>query len=515
MKKLLLVQPKSPETHWKMSGLVGRFNKALMPPLSLATIAALTPKQYEIQIVDEDVDSIDFDVPCDLVGITGYTVHSERMFQIAAEFRKRNILTVAGGSFVSSHMKECVNHFDVLICGEAEKVWPQFLLDWEKGKYQEYYEGEKDLDLSISPVPRWDLLDLKRYDTMMVQTSRGCPYDCEFCDVVSLFGHRMRCKPLENIMKEIQLLEKLSKNRIFLADDNLIGNKGFVTELLTRLIEFNHELSGPLQYMTQVTLNVAQDETLLDLFKEANFFSIFIGIETPNKKSLVETNKIMNLRLDMTEAVERIQSRGIFIMSGLVVGFDSDDLSTFDLQTEFLIEAGLIAPMPVLLSAPNGTKLWERLNREGRLLNSKLDSAASSYTSNFTPKNMTREELDDNYLAMFRNISSYPHFLKSFATLINQIDTSKTNKNSPLTLQNRTRYLLNDILGICFIVMHFFIKGNKESRTFILTIFKVALRKGFRGLYLVANTLVLFIAQIAFLKVMEDRKISESIPKAA
>lgn len=456
--------------------------------------------------MDQETQDINFDTPCDLVGITGYTNHAVRMFEISSEFRKRGILAVGGGSFCTLHTEECRPHFDVLISGEAEHVWPKFLADWENGEHRNYYKGERNADLANSPVPRWDLVNLDNYASAIVQTSRGCPYDCEFCDVVALFGNRMRFKPVDHILNEIKIIERITTKGIFLADDNLIGNKKFVKELLKRLIEFNKTLKRPLCFCTQLTLNVAKDEELLDLFKQANFGMFFIGIETPNEESLVESNKKHNLLLDMKEAVRRIQSRGIYIISGLIVGFDSDGPDIFRMQSNFLIEAGLTIPMLTTLKAPKGTKLWARLKKEGRLLQEGNCDTFGEYTCNFIPKNMSREELEENFLALFKEIYSYSHFLKRFENLINQVDLKKVKTDSPLAWRMRSRRKWDYILATAYIIKYFIFEGDQKKRKFLFSLIIVALKKGIICFHLVYETLVFFISQFNFIQHLENRE---------
>ena len=474
--------------------------KALLPPLALATLAALVPPDYDVEIVDEEVRPLDFDTPCDLVGITGYTNHASRMFAIAAEFRKRGVLTVGGGSYVTIDPERCRPHFDVLVCGEAERVWPQFLEDWERGGWQTLYRGESDLDLSLSPLPRWDLVDLRPYTTAIVQTSRGCPYDCEFCDVVALFGNRMRYKPVEQILREVEDVARRSRKSIFLADDNLIGNKRFIKALLRELIALNGRLPSPVSFATQLTLNVAQDAELLDLFKRANFFMFFIGVETPREASLVETNKKHNLLMDMVEAVRRIQSRGIYIVSGLVVGFDSDDASVFRQQSRFLMQAGLTAPMLATLKAPRGTALWRRLEAEGRLIDGEACDTFGDYACNFIPKNMSREELEDNYLRLFRRVYSYSHFLRRFRTLVGQLDPREIATHSPLTWRMRRRRWRDYSLAVLFMMLRFLWLGGRRDRRFFLLLIHHARRKGWAACHLIYETLVFFISQRRFVE---------------
>lgn len=501
MKKILLIQPKSPDTFWKMKGsfeITGKKN--LMPPLGLATVAALTPPYYEVEIIDEDIEKIDFDTKCDMVGITGYTLHQRRMFEISAEFRKRGVLTVGGGPFCSAHPKDCADYFDVLVCGEVEHVWSKFLTDWEKNEHQNYYKGEEGIDLSVTPVPRWDLTKLEHYSGAIMQTSRGCPYDCEFCDVVSLFGRRTRHKPLKHVMAEIKTLVELGSWEIFFADDNFIGNKKFARDLLKQLIELNKTLKKPVRFITQVTLNVAQDLELLDLFKRANFFSFFIGIESPNKESLIETNKRHNLKFDMKEAIRKIQSRGIFVISAMIVGFDSDDLDIFSLQSTFIRETGLTIPVLGMLTAPKGTKLWDRLEKENRLLTG-LENGDTFTATNFIPKKMEKKELEDNYLKLLKEIYSFSHFLTRFQVLIDQIDLSEVKKNSPLAKQMKISNFRLYSLGVTFrLIRHYLFNRDKEMRSFFLSTLKIALKKGFICFPLVIELLLYFKAQKEYIE---------------
>jgi len=486
MKRILLVQPKSPETFWKMSGwLEVTGQKALLPPLALATLAALVPPEFEVEIVDEEVRPVDFDAPCDLVGITGYTNHSRRMFELAAEFRKHGVLTVGGGSYVTIDPEDCRPHFDVLIRGEAERVWPQFLSDWQAGTVQAHYQGESELDLALSPLPRWDLVDQRPYTTAIVQTSRGCPYSCEFCDVVVLFGNHMRYKPIGHILREVEDVAHRSNKSIFLADDNFIGNKRFIKDLLQEFIALNARLPAPVSFATQLTLNVAKDEELLDLFKRANFFMFFIGVETPREASLIETNKKHNLLMDMVEAVRRIQSRGIYIVSGLVVGFDSDDPAIFDQQSRFLREAGLTLPMLATLKAPRGTPLWRRLEAEGRLLPGDDCDTFGDYACNFTPKNMTKEELEQNYLKLSEKVYSYSHFLRRFRTLIDQLDPRETQHHSPLSWSMRRRRKWDYLLAICYLIHRYLIAGSGRDRRFFKALVRPLVMASLKGRMLI------------------------------
>lgn len=500
MKKILLIQPKALETYWKLTGSLKFLNKkCLVPPLGVTTVAALTPPTYEVIIVDEEVEDIDFDIDCDLVGISGYTLHAKRMFEIAYEFRKRGVLTVGGGPFCTSHSDDCAPHFDVLVCGEVEHVWTDFLADWETGEFKRHYQGEEDIDLAATPLPRWDLLKTDEYCVGMVQTSRGCPYDCEFCDVISLFGNKMRYKPLEKISEELAAVVQKGFQEVFIADDNLIGNKGFVKNLLNLIIDFNARQKIPIRFITQVTLNLAKDEDLLDLFKKANFYMLFIGIETPKEESLVHTNKEHNLKLGMKEAVRRIQSRGIFIVCGMIVGFDTDDLEIFDAQRNFLREAGLAVPMLGVLTAFKSTKLWDRLEKENRLL--PMDTGDNFAKTNIIPKRMTAQELEKNYLKLLHEVYHPEHFLKCFEETLNQVDLNLIKKDSYLEKLQRPSNLTLYNAGITFrLFTHYIFNKDRKKRTLFWSALKIILKKGTLCLPILVSLLLYFTAGSHFLQ---------------
>jgi radical SAM superfamily enzyme YgiQ (UPF0313 family) len=421
-KKIVLIQPKTPENFWTLRKFTDLMHKeGNFPPISLATVAALTPSSYEVEIIDENIDPIDFGIECDLVGITGYTVHASRMFEIASEFRKRSVLTVGGGVYCSSHMEQCLMHFDVVIKGEAEKIWPAFLDDWESGEFGRCYVEENSIDLKTSPQPRWDLLSIDRYLAGIVQSSRGCPNDCEFCDVTVLFGRQCRYKGADQVMQEIKWFVNHGSIEIFLADDNFIGNKKHAREILKHLVELNRNMKKPIAFFTQVTVTVAEDDELLCLFREAGFVALFIGIETPRKESLKIANKRINLRFDLKEAVRKVQAHGIMVYSGMVVGFDTDDLEIFRQQEQFLSEAGIMVPMIGMLVAAKNTKLWNRLEREGRLVPGS-EFGDQERETNIIPLLMTKAQLERNYLKLIRRVHGSDHFITRYRSFINQID---------------------------------------------------------------------------------------------
>jgi len=299
----------------------------------------------------------------------------------------------------------------------------------------------------ISPPPRWDSIanQMKSYLVGAVQTMRGCPFDCEFCDVIYLFGRRPRTKPIDGVLEEVAALERLGMERIFFSDDNFIGDPRYAKELLRELIPLNNSFHKPLVFSTQATINVAHDEELLELMADANFGTLFIGIETINKESLKETNKFQNLRNDLAEDCRKVQSYGIAIKAGMIMGFDHDDVDIFDKQFEFLQETCIPLPSASLLNAMTGTRLWRRLLKEERLL--KLDTRYTAWeTTNIIPKRMTRAELLSGYVDFMEKIYEWNNCiarLKGFISGINRQPRVKQKKRQLRRLFQFIKFLFS------------------------------------------------------------------------
>jgi radical SAM superfamily enzyme YgiQ (UPF0313 family) len=428
MKRILLITPDFNPEEAKVRSLAGGLTamkfmpqKTFMVPLGLATVAALTPDDIEVDIWDEAVhglvrDDTHFEKDYDLVGVTGYINHLARVRQLGALFRGRGIPVAVGGPGVSSAPEHYRHDFDVLFIGEAESIWPQFLADWRIGRQRSEYRQVEKLDLTHSPRPRWDKVaaDLRQYVVGGVQTTRGCPFDCEFCDVIYIYGRQARHKTIKQAIEEIVALERLGVERIFLCDDNFIGNPRYAKALLRALIPVNNGFDQPVGFFTQITLNVAKDDELLELLADANFSGLFIGIETPNVDSLIETNKPQNYKTDMVADIKKILSYGLPIAAGLIVGFDHDGLDIFDRQFEFSQEACLPTPLAHMLKAPVGTKLWVRLHKEGRVVQFWQDGAKplgdTRAWTNILPKQMTRKELMSGYLGLVERLRDWHNF---------------------------------------------------------------------------------------------------------
>jgi radical SAM superfamily enzyme YgiQ (UPF0313 family) len=403
--------------------------KSFMVPLHIATIAALTPDDYEVELWDESVqgrmkeESVVKDY--DLVGISGYTAHLPRAKEISHLFRKRSVPVAIGGAGISTMPKRHRDAFDIVFLGEAEETWPRFLSEWKEGSPSKVYRQVTSVDLGLSPVPRWNNLVDQMHSYLLggVQTSRGCPYDCDFCDVSYLFGRRFRHKPIEKVLEEISALEALGVRNIVFCDDNFVGNPGYAKRLLREVISLNNSFRRPLGFTTEASIDIAGDAEMLELLADANFLQLFIGIESPNRESLKEANKIQNLRGDLIGDIKRIQSYGMSVRGSLIVGFDHDDESVFDQHFQFVQESGVAVPSIRVLMAPPGTRLWKRLLKEGRILKTETEGRffGNPGTTNIIPRKMARTELYLAYLKLIERVYDWQNFSIRMKAFISNI----------------------------------------------------------------------------------------------
>jgi radical SAM superfamily enzyme YgiQ (UPF0313 family) len=404
--KLYLIAPKNPESFWTFDRILPSLRKrCVFPNLALPTVAGLTPPPHEVVLCDENVEPIDFDTDADVVGITGFVIHRQRMFEIALAFRRRGKLVVAGGPFATLCPEELRDKVDVLFVGEAEYTWPQFVRDHEAGRWQAEYRQEDKPSMLDSPLPRFDLLKVDRYRSMAIQFARGCPFNCEFCDIIVMYGRRPRTKSTAQVLAEVEAIHALGVANIFVVDDNFIGNKKEAKELLRALAAWQEARGYPLEFMTEVSLNVAQDDELLALMKQAHFTTIFVGIESPRAASLLETKKTQNTREDIVTSVHRIQAAGIEVMAGMIVGFDHDDPSIFEEQFQFIQQARIPISMTGMLNAVPKTPLHARLKAAGRLI---AESVGDQFVfTNVVPGGMSRLELYEGYRSLLQRLYGY------------------------------------------------------------------------------------------------------------
>jgi len=415
--KICLIAPKNPESFWTLDRILPSLDKkCIFPNLSLPTVAGLTPAEHEVVLMDENVAPIDFDTDAEIIGLTGYVIHRQRIFEIADELRRRGKLVVIGGPYASLCPEEVRDHFDVVFVDEAEYTWGQFLRDYQAGDWRREYRQVQKPSLEDSPLPRFDLLRYDQYRTMTIQFARGCPYNCEFCDIIVMYGREPRTKSVAQVMAEIESIHGLGIRNIFVVDDNFIGNKKLAKDLLRAITAWQEERGYPIELMTEVSLNVAQDDELLQLMRQANFSTIFIGIESPRAASLQETRKTQNLRESLLESVHRIQAAGIEVMAGMIVGFDSDDPSIFEEQFRFIQEARIPVSMTGMLNAVPKTPLYERLRQTGRLI---AESVGDQFVfTNIVPLGMSRVQLYQGYKQLLQRLYGYANYRRRAMRLI-------------------------------------------------------------------------------------------------
>ncbi len=408
--KLLLINPKFPESFWSYKWGLENFapgKRTLNPPLGLATLAGMCPDDWDIEIVDENIQTVPLKPDADIVGICGMGVQFERQKELLGFYRRKGFFVVAGGSYASLCPEVYETLADCVVAGEAEYIWPQFCRDFEAGSPKRLYKETEVVSLEDSPIPRFDLLDLDKYRAVSLQFSRGCPFRCEFCDIIVMFGRKPRTKPIDLVRRELDALRRLGIRSVFFVDDNLIGNKPLAKELMRFLIEYQREHDYRFNFGTEASLNLAYDDELMELFGEANFRWVFIGIESPDEGSLRETKKMQNTGQDILASVRRIYSHGIDVLAGFIIGFDNDTTKTFDLQYEFIKRSGIQSAMIGLLTAIPKTPLYDRLKKEGRLIADGRQVADNSkLRTNVIPKGMTYDEMIDGYRTLHYRLFS-------------------------------------------------------------------------------------------------------------
>jgi radical SAM superfamily enzyme YgiQ (UPF0313 family) len=405
--RLLLINPRFTESFWSfrfaMSEVVPG-KRTLNPPLGLATLAALTPPHWEVTIVDENVEPVPLEPEADIVGVCGMGVQFPRQSELLAYYRGRGHYVVAGGSYASLCPEKYAQLADATVAGEAEYIWPAFCRDFEAGAPRPLYRETGTVALTDSPTPRFDLLKLHLYNTASLQFSRGCPYMCDFCDIIVMFGRRPRMKGMEQIGRELDALRAQGARQVFFVDDNLIGNRAQAKVLLRYLADYQKRHAWRFGFGTEASLNLAQDEELMQLMREANFAWVFIGIETPDEASLKLTRKTQNMGGDILGALRRIYAHGIDVLAGFIVGFDTDTLDTFERQRRFILDSGIQAAMVGLLTALPRTPLYERLEREGRLIERADDTDNTRLGTNFVPKNMSYDAMVSAYRRLYQRL---------------------------------------------------------------------------------------------------------------
>ena len=446
--KALLIYPEFPDTFWSFKHALKFIQKkAAFPPLGLLTLGPMLPNDWTLRLIDMNVTTVaERDLSwADIAFISAMSVQRRSAREIIARCKEAGIRIVAGGPlFTSEHEEfEQVDHF---VLNEAELTLPPFLADLAQQVPRRIYKSSEFCDIGKTPEPLWELIDMKRYASMSIQFSRGCPFNCEFCNVTALFGHKPRIKRADQVISELNALYQLGwKGQIFFVDDNFIGNKGYLKKhLLPALIEWRKGKRG-IHFNTEASVNLADDEELMEMMVQAGFDAVFVGIETPDEGSLAECNKKQNKNRDMVGTVKCIQRAGLQVQGGFIVGFDNDTQSIFQRQIDFIQKSGIVTAMVGMLQAPAGTRLYERLKREGRLLGY-MSGDNNDGTTNFITR-MDMETLREGYRKIMLHIYSRKHYYQRVKTFLREYKAPKV--DIPLDWQSILAFFRSNIfLGI-------------------------------------------------------------------
>lgn len=471
--KILLVSPAYPQTFWSMQH-AGRFfhAPANVPPLGLLTVAAMLPQDWPLRLVDMSVEPLleEHLAWADAIFVSAMDIQMHSAATVVRRANAAGVPIVAGGPHYTLYY-ETVQGIDHIVVGEAEAVMPRLVADLTNGCAKPVYKADDFPRLTETPPPRLDLLDIKAYLTMPIQSTRGCPFQCEFCDVLFLNGLKPRHKTLEQLLVELDNILSIGwGGMVFFVDDNFIGNKKLAKQFLHGIIAWQREHGQPFTFTTQASVNLADDAELLELMATAQFKSVFIGIETPAAASLAECSKKQNLQRDLLRSVATIHSFGISVMGGFIIGFDADPPEIFNLQGQFIEAAGIAVAMIGLLSAPPHTPLWKRLEKEGRILglpsgNNSMDENAL----NFIPK-LERDFLVTGYKDLLRKLYTPEASFGRIKKCLEHYKAPDFVVKRPLKVYDiKAMFLLLWTLGICtegrlaFWKLFFFIVFKKPA----------------------------------------------------
>jgi len=450
--KILLVYPQYPDTFWSFKhALKFVSKKASLPPLGLLTVASMLPGEWEKKLVDMNVIRLtDEDINwADYVFISAMTVQRDSVKEVIDRCKKMGTRLVAGGPLFTTGYEEFkgIDHF---VLDEAEVTLPPFLEDLEKGCARHIYTSKERPDINTTPIPLWSLINMKKYSSMNIQYSRGCPFNCEFCDIIILNGHKPRTKDKDQTVTELDVLYRQGwRGGVFIVDDNFIGNKKKLkAETLPAIIEWMEAKKHPFALSTEASVNLADDEELMQLMVKAGFNQVFVGIETPNEDSLVECNKLPNKNRDLIALVRKIQNHGLEVQGGFIVGFDSDPLSIFRSQINFIQNSGIVTAMVGLLNAPPGTRLHQRLKKENRLLQS-FSGDQMDCSLNFIPK-MNHETLINGYKNILNTIYSPKQYYERIKTFLKEYRPAQRKQALPQLRFYHIRALIKSmwVLGV-------------------------------------------------------------------
>ena len=444
--KVLLVYPEFPDTYWSFRHALAFEGKgSAFPPLGLLTVSALLPVEWERRLVDMNVRRLSAsDIKwADIVFASAMIVQKDSLERVVRLCKAQGKRVVVGGPYVSTSTEQ-LPEADHIFIGEAEETLPEFVNDLKLGIARRVYQAAARPALDISPAPDFRLVELSRYAAMSVQYSRGCPFNCEFCDIIEIYGRVPRTKTNEQMLGELDALREMGwRGQVFIVDDNFIGNKRNVKKLLPDLIEWSKRHQDPFWFVTEASVNLAEDDHLLEMMRRAHFRRVFLGIETPVEESLKEAQKGQNTRRDLLESVKKIQSYGMEVMAGFIVGFDHDPADIFERQIAFIRESAIPMAMVGLLMALPDTQLWRRLEREGRMLSESTGNNTDG-SLNFIPV-MDKTRLLEGYQRILRTIYSPAEYYQRALDCLSRVmrDEPRSERGSIVnSLASLTRVVL-------------------------------------------------------------------------
>lgn len=428
---ILLVYPESPDTFWSFKyALQFVSKKAVNPPLGLITVAALLPAKWKKKLVDLNLTKLKTKdlLWADYVFISAMVVQTKSVNEIIDRCRSLNKKIVAGGPLFTEEYEKFPK-VDYFVLNEAEVTLPYFMNDLQNGSPKRIYQTTEFADITKSPVPDYSLINSSKYKTMNIQYTRGCPFHCEFCDIPALFGHKVRAKSSDQILREIENIYHSGwRQNVFFVDDNFIGNKKLLkNDLLPALVEWMEKENYPFSFSTETSINLADDEELMNMMVRAGFSYVFVGIETTAEASLRECGKTQNINRNLARSVRKIQDHGIEVSAGFIVGFDHDTESVFQSQINFIQSTGIVSSMVGLLNAPKKTRLYKRLSKEGRIIK-EISGNNTDYSLNFIPK-MNKAELLEGYKKIIRGVYSGSAFYKRVSQFLKRFKPDNMHKN--------------------------------------------------------------------------------------
>ncbi|OGI20884.1 MAG: hypothetical protein A2255_00705 [Candidatus Melainabacteria bacterium RIFOXYA2_FULL_32_9] len=445
--KILMVYPECPDSFWSLKHIMTLFGKkAYLPPLGLMTVSALLPVEFERKLVDMNTTELtDEDILwADFVFISGMIVQKESSISVIKRCKELGVKTIAGGPLFTS-LHEQFKDVDHFILNEGEITIPMFLDDLKKGELKRIYTSDIKPDIKDTPIPHYNLINSNDYYILPLQSSRGCPFDCDFCDIVNLNGRVPRTKNPEQVINELQAIQDMDwRGSIFFVDDNFLGDKNKTKELLRAIIEWKKKTGFKSLFFTEISINASDDDELLELMREAGFFLVFIGVETPSASGLQECNKFQNQNRNLVNSIRKFYQYGMEVTGGFIIGFDSDDETIFERQFEFIQEAGVSKAMIELLQALPGTKLHKRLDAEGRLLKTSSGINLDS-TINFIPK-MEKETLVNGYNKLIQKAYSPKYYFERLSNFLKYYE--------PARLAPVHKRIISSLLKIYFVLKH-------------------------------------------------------------